>query len=196
MSFDEDIAGIRIRITKAETDRDRWRTSGRQDKYLEAYFFVNALELELDRARRQRFEQTAKARRSVPMDSPTATAGTPAIYAKGERESLMAEFSITFFAQQYRYAHYRYDTFEDALSYAKQQQFAPEDSDAADADASSPDRIVEAPDELQRRRMNRLGITYVKGVYLFGPYRYDRLADAMSYARLGKDVRLPLASLS
>jgi len=191
MSHDEEIAGVRLRIAKAESDRDRWRTAGRQDKYLEAYFFVNALELELDRMRRQRFESTAKSRRSVPFD---ALPGSLASTDPRERERLMAEFSITFFAQQYRYAHYRYDSFADALSYAKQQLSTPSDSDAADAVA--PARVVEAPDELQRRRMNRLGITYQEGVYRLGPYRYDRLSDAMHYATLGKDVRMPIASLS
>jgi hypothetical protein len=190
MSFDEEIAGMRARIAKAEAERERWQATGSREKYIEAYFYVNALEGELDRMRRHRFEQTAKARRSVPLDA-HAAAGRP---DTGERERLMAEFSITFFGQQYRYAHYRYDSFADALSYARQQLAAPSASDAADPE--TPARLVQAPSELERRRMNKLGITYQEGVYCLGPYRYDRLADAMGYASLGKDVRMPLASLS
>lgn len=49
MSSREDIAAIEVRIAKAESERDTWRSSGRQEKYLEAYSMVEALELQLDR---------------------------------------------------------------------------------------------------------------------------------------------------
>lgn len=48
----EDIAAIQVRIAKAESERDTWRSSGRQEKYLEAYSMVEALELQLDRLRK------------------------------------------------------------------------------------------------------------------------------------------------
>jgi hypothetical protein len=51
MSFQEDIAAIQVRIAKAESERDSWRVSGRQEKYLEAYSMVEALELQLERLR-------------------------------------------------------------------------------------------------------------------------------------------------
>jgi hypothetical protein len=51
MSFQEDIAAIKDRIAKAESGRDSWRVSGRQEKYLEAYSMVEALELQLERLR-------------------------------------------------------------------------------------------------------------------------------------------------
>jgi len=44
---------------------------------------------------------------------------------------------------------------------------------------------VEAPSESQRQLMNKLDITFLHGVYRLGAYRYDRLADAVAYARLG-----------
>jgi hypothetical protein len=44
----EDIAAMRVRIAKAEADRDGWRLSGMQEKYLEAYSTVEALEVQLD----------------------------------------------------------------------------------------------------------------------------------------------------
>ena len=47
-SFLEDIAALQMRIAKAEADRDSWRVSGMQEKYLEAYSMVEALELQLD----------------------------------------------------------------------------------------------------------------------------------------------------
>ena len=44
----EDICAMRLRIAKAESERDTWRVSGMQEKYLEAYSMVEALELQLD----------------------------------------------------------------------------------------------------------------------------------------------------
>lgn len=51
MSFREEIAALRGRVDKAKSERDGWRVSGRQQKYLEAYTTVEALELQLDRLR-------------------------------------------------------------------------------------------------------------------------------------------------
>ena len=65
MAFDQDIADIRARIAKAESDRDHWRSSGSKDKYYEAYFLVNALEAQLRRMRRQRLEAAVRSQRYV-----------------------------------------------------------------------------------------------------------------------------------
>jgi hypothetical protein len=48
MTFQEDIAAMQVRIARAESERDSWRVSGMQEKYLEAYSMVEALELQLD----------------------------------------------------------------------------------------------------------------------------------------------------
>jgi hypothetical protein len=48
MTFQEDIAAMQVRIAKAESERESWRVSGLQEKYLEAYSMVEALELQLD----------------------------------------------------------------------------------------------------------------------------------------------------
>ena len=52
MSFDQEIIALRMRIAKAESQRDGWRVSGMQEKYLEAYSMVEALELQMDALRR------------------------------------------------------------------------------------------------------------------------------------------------
>ena len=52
MSVQEDIAALQVRIARAESERDSWRVSGMQEKYLEAYSMVEALELQLDFLRR------------------------------------------------------------------------------------------------------------------------------------------------
>jgi uncharacterized small protein (DUF1192 family) len=48
MTLQERIAAMQERIVKAESERDRWRASGMQEKYLEAYSMVEALGLQLD----------------------------------------------------------------------------------------------------------------------------------------------------
>lgn len=52
MSVQEDIATLQVRIARAESERDSWRVSGMQEKYLEAYSMVEALEVQLDFLRR------------------------------------------------------------------------------------------------------------------------------------------------
>lgn len=48
MTFEEDIDSFKGRIAEAEARRDAWRVAGPEEKYLEAYFMVEALELQLD----------------------------------------------------------------------------------------------------------------------------------------------------
>jgi hypothetical protein len=47
-----DIAVLRQRIAKAESDRDTWRAAGRQENYLEACSMVDALGVQLDQIER------------------------------------------------------------------------------------------------------------------------------------------------
>jgi hypothetical protein len=53
MTIQEDISALRDRMAKAESDRDVWRAAGQEEKYLEAYFLLEALELQLDLRLRQ-----------------------------------------------------------------------------------------------------------------------------------------------
>jgi hypothetical protein len=48
----EGIAALAARIAKAEAERDTWRASGMQEKYLEACSMVDALELQLEALQR------------------------------------------------------------------------------------------------------------------------------------------------
>ena len=52
MTCHEAIAALKQRLAKAESERDAWRASGRQENYLEAYSMVEALEMQLDRMER------------------------------------------------------------------------------------------------------------------------------------------------
>jgi hypothetical protein len=162
----EDIAAMQVRIAKAESERDSWRVSGRQEKYLEAYSMVEALELQLERLRQA---------------APPVAARTDETLPEGER--LMAEFSIAFNGRHYLYGPYRYDHLADAVNYARLQGANPSSEDRIGA-MPAPEQQVEAPSESQRQLMSTLAITYQDGVYRLGAYRYDRLTDAVDYARL------------
>lgn len=164
VSSPEDIAAIQVRIAKAESERDAWRGSGRQEKYLEAYSMVEALELQLDRLR--------KTPPSVPKRDETLP----------ERERLMAAFSIAFNGRHYLYGPYRYDHLADAVNYARLQR-ANASGDEQIGVMSAPEQ-VEVPSESDRQLMKTLDIAFLDGVYRLETYRYDRLADAVAYARL------------
>ena len=47
MTHREDIAALTLRIALAEAARDVWQAAGVEEKYLEAYTTVEALELQL-----------------------------------------------------------------------------------------------------------------------------------------------------
>jgi hypothetical protein len=60
MTFQQDIDSFRGRIAQAESNREAWRAAGDREKYLEAYFMVEAMELLLDeRLRSHVTEQVA-----------------------------------------------------------------------------------------------------------------------------------------
>jgi len=102
--------------------------------------------------------------------------------AADERARLMSEFSIHHDGRHYIFEVFRYDQFADAVSYAQlmrgrsRRQFEPHQS--------GHDKIIESPDGLDRKLMKGLHISFSAGVYEFRGYRYDRLVDAVNYARL------------
>lgn len=52
MTLHDQASALQLRISRAEVERDAWRAAGLQEKYLEAYSMVEALEVQLDRLRR------------------------------------------------------------------------------------------------------------------------------------------------
>jgi hypothetical protein len=93
----------------------------------------------------------------------------------------MAEFSIAYNGRHYQYGSYRYDYLADAVNYARVQRSRPPGKDEVEHMPRLED--IEAPNESQRQLMAGLAITFQDGVYRLGAYRYDRLADAIHYAR-------------
>ncbi|TAK84763.1 MAG: hypothetical protein EPO20_13035 [Betaproteobacteria bacterium] len=185
MTFREEVADLQARIAKAESERDTWRTSGMQENYLAAYSRVDALELQLERLRQEGLLARSREPAAVCAllrSEPRASPPVGVADAAGERARLMAELFIAYDGRQYQYGSYRYDHLEDAIGYARLQ--GGELPASAGPAPMPPARPVEAPDESQRELMAELAITFQDGVYRLGAYRYDRLADAVSYARL------------
>lgn len=60
MTLRDEIVALRDRIAKAESDRDAWRASGNQEKYIEGYGVVEALELRLEQLRREGLRASRK----------------------------------------------------------------------------------------------------------------------------------------
>ena len=153
------IAELKVRLAKAESDRDTWRAAGNQENYLAAYSMVDALGLQLDALENiKRFPPAGQA-------------------------AVAAELCITFNGRNYGYRGYRYDRFAEALDYARLDRtraFADPDAD----DATSLERLP-VPSEADLDLMRTLGISYADGVFHWREYRYDRLADAVAYARRG-----------
>lgn len=48
MTYQRDTSALRNRLARAENERDSWRLTGATDKYLAAYFMVEALESQLN----------------------------------------------------------------------------------------------------------------------------------------------------
>jgi hypothetical protein len=167
------IASLKWRLARAESDRDTWRVAGMQENYLGACSMVDALALQLDQ-----LESTARfaAAPTVAIIAPTEpSAASPA--GPGHE---MAELCITFDGRQYGYRGYRYDRFADAVNYARldrSRAFAD-----PDAGGGVPLERAPAPSEAEVELMRTLGISFADGVFHWREYRYDRLADAVAYA--------------
>ncbi len=99
-----------------------------------------------------------------------------------ERERGMTEFSISYDGVQYRYNGYRYDQFNDAVRYAKLMRSRPSQQDPGGPFTHG--KAVEAPTEADRKVMALMAIRFEAGAYRFESFRYDRLEDAVKYAKL------------
>ncbi|WP_256078439.1 hypothetical protein [Massilia sp. YIM B04103] len=95
--------------------------------------------------------------------------------------ALAARHEIGYDGRRYLYREYRYEHFADALSYARLDQarpgFQPDAAFVARWDAPW------QPGPAQQEQMAHWGIGFAAGYYLLDGYRYEHLADALSYAR-------------
>lgn len=192
MSSKEETAAITARLAKAISERDSWKASGIQEKYLAAYTLVEALELLLEQQNQQSKVESAQM-----LPDPANFLRQPqGEISEGDlpdedaqRVRIMRELSIGFNGRYYHYRGYCYDRLSDAVNYARLQRSRSCGGDSdhaglADEEQNQSPEEIEPPSESDLAVMDSLAITFRNGTYFFGPYRYDRLADAVQYARL------------
>ena len=94
----------------------------------------------------------------------------------------MEAFHIDYDGRSYRHSGYRYDRLDDAVAYAELMQSR--QSTQVGPDPFVPDDVLPAPSASDREVMRAWFITFKAGVYAYREFRYDRLADAVNYAKL------------
>jgi hypothetical protein len=186
MTSHDDIAALRKRLAKTESDVDTWRAAGPEEKYLAAYFAVDALELQLyARLRAKAGPGEYRSPQEDPDMTTTSRRSTSnhasEVAALPRRRRLMARLDISHDGLRYWYNGYRYDRLTDAVSYAllTRARPGPREPGAPHTQCT----VVAAPSDADRALMASLAIEFDAGAYRFGSYRYDRLADAVNYAR-------------
>lgn len=92
---------------------------------------------------------------------------------------------ISFDGRAYHYREYSYDQLADALNYAKLDRARP----GFREDAARNWKQWHGPTPEEQLRMAAHGISYERGHYCYGPYRYDLLSAALDYAE--KEPGLP-----
>lgn len=114
MTLQREIAALQARIAAAHAERDGWRATGMQEKYLEAYSTVEALEVQLEALRQEGLRATARNERPVERELTEVSNEAP-----DARRNVMAELAITFHDGSYRLGAHRYSELDDAVNYAR-----------------------------------------------------------------------------
>lgn len=112
---------------------------------------------------------------AMPLDGPWQT--------DWSREQQMTELGIAQDGRHYFYNGYRYDRLPDALAYAELMKSRPRQVDEVGPHRQNRENpSVLPPSDADLVLMARRAITFRDGIYYFGEFRYDRLADALDYA--------------
>lgn len=90
------------------------------------------------------------------------------------------ELGIWFDGRAYHYQQYRYDRLQDAIAYARLDRERP---GFQEEPLPSHWEEWQGPTSAEVTQMTALGIVYECGVYCYGSFRYDVLADALHYAK-------------
>lgn len=125
-------------------------------------------------------------------DEPERAAPTPVAASDA---GLMATFGIRRSGRFYLCRGYRYTHFWDAVAYARQARDRPELAQQEphrerSAGAGDPEES-NSPHSQDVTLMALLRITFAEGQYVFDGFRYDRLQDAVAYARLQQSRPAP-----
>lgn len=114
------------------------------------------------------------------MNAPRPQPDPPAAGPTSRERAQMSEFGISCDDTHYFFSGYRYERLADALNYARLVRERPELPSRGHAVAAVG---TAAPTPAARELMADLGIAFVSGTFRLGAFRYDRLEDAVAYAR-------------
>jgi len=96
-------------------------------------------------------------------------------------QEVMNEFHISYDGRRYQYNGYYYDELADAVGYARLMHSQPPSDNPPGP--FGPGAMIPLPSADDGTVMASLGIRFERGTYQFEGFRYDHLADAVSYAR-------------
>jgi hypothetical protein len=119
----------------------------------------------------------------APPEAPAATDTPPYAAAAPEEQRLRRELGIRRIGWRYEYRGYRYDRLADAVAYAKLDRVEPR-GEAIRERSLLADEPPTMPSSEDRKLMDTWDIGFDAGIYTFQNYRYERLCDAVAYARL------------
>jgi hypothetical protein len=122
MTFQEEVAALRARIAAAHAERDGWRASGMQEKYLDARSRLETLELQLEGLRQEGVRATPRTDESVQRDVDERRTASGDERTQGRdalQREVMAELAITFDGDAYHLGSCRYTRLDDAVNYAR-----------------------------------------------------------------------------
>jgi hypothetical protein len=91
------------------------------------------------------------------------------------------DLGISFNGTQYVYRDFKYDKLSDAIAYAELDSGRPGTMPDASLPAAWLDRQV--PGDADQEAMRQYGIVLEEWRYRYWDYRYDRLVDAVNFAR-------------
>lgn len=123
-----------------------------------------------------------------PLPFEEAGAAAPEARERRDRERVMDELSIRQDRAGYVYSGYRYARLDDAIGYALLMRSRMQPGDPASSVDGPSIAVCEPldPSDEDHDVMRTLDIHQEQGRYRFQQYRYDRLADAVAYARLAQ----------
>lgn len=118
----------------------------------------------------------------APLEAPGAT-DLHGAHLASQEEPLRRELGIRRIGWRYEYRGYRYDRLADAVAYAKLDRVEPR-GEAVRERSLLADEPPTMPSSEDRKLMDTWDIGFDAGIYTFQNYRYERLCDAVAYARL------------
>lgn len=101
---------------------------------------------------------------------------------RSEHSNEGSSFSVRYDGRRYEYDGYYYDRVEDALFYARLTGMKHLRRPEANLATGWPP--TRAPDDEDSKTMSSMGITFEAGRFHFREFHYDRLDDAVNYAKL------------